>query len=294
VINAMTQRTTRLISIATAVVVIAAMAPVLFNFSSLYARIYDDRRFPALSRYALEPTPDIALVGSSMTFRIYEGYFKTRLRNISISGGSPLTGLAILASYPSLPRVVLVETNILSRHVESDLVEKFGKNDAASSQWFKPYRAAVSWIYYWIKFRPENVAELISSAPVTHDISVPLDRAADEFASSSTDEAMAENTQTMKRLVSTLESRGCKVYFYELPYPGNLNSSHFAATARTLIHDAFPDPKRWPKLDYHLPELRWVDAAHMDERSAAIVAREMDRVLGTDSGYVMVGANLIA
>jgi hypothetical protein len=279
VINATTQRTARLISIATAVLVIVAIAPVLLNFSSLYARVYDDRRFPALSRYALEPTPDIVLVGSSMTFRLYEKYFKTRLRNISISGGSPLTGLAILASYPSLPRIVLVETNIMSRQVEPDLVEKFGKNDAAPSQWFKPYRAAISWVYYWVKFGPENVTELISSAPATHDISASLHQAEDGFASTSTDEAMTENTRTMKRLVSALESRGCKIYFYELPYPGNLNTSHFAVTARTLAHDAFPDPKQWPQLDYHLPELRWVDAAHMDERSAAIVAREMDRVL---------------
>jgi hypothetical protein len=31
---------------------------------------------------------------------------------------------------------------------------------------------------------------------------------------------------------------------------------------------------RHPQLDYHLPSLRWVDAAHMDERSAAIVAQQ--------------------
>ena len=276
-------RTARLTLIAMGIVIVAAIAPVLLNASNLYARVYDDRRFPALSRYALERTPDIALVGSSMTFRLYEGYFKTRLRNMSISGGSPLTGLAILASYPSLPRVVLVETNIISRKVESDLVEKFGRDDAAPFQWFKPYRAAISWIYYWIKFRPVNVVELTSSAPVDHDISVPLREAADEFAGNSLDEAMAENTQTMKRLVSMLGARGCKVYFYELPYPGNLNASHFALTARSLMHDAFPDPKRWLQLSYELTELRWVDAAHMDERSAAIVAQEMDSVLTTIS-----------
>jgi hypothetical protein len=276
------RRTVRFILIATTVMTCAIIAPVLFDFSSLYARVYDDRRFPALSRYEFEPTPDIALIGSSMTFRIYEGYFRTRLRNISVSGGSPLTGLAILASYPSLPRVVLVETNMMSRQIEPDLVEKFGKNDIAA-RWFKPYRAVISWVYYWLKFRPENVAELTSSAPAYHDISASLREAADGFASTNTDEAMVENTQAMKRLVSALESRGSKIYFYELPYPGNLNNSHFAITARTLMHDAFPNPKQWPQLDYHLPELRWVDAAHMDERSAAIVAREMDRVLATIS-----------
>jgi hypothetical protein len=269
----------RLTVIATMVMTCAAIAPVLLNFSSLYARVYDDRRFPALSRYALEPTPDIALVGSSMTARLYEGYFKTRLRNISTSGGSPLTGLAILASYPSLPRVVLVETNMMSRTAEPELVEKFGKNDDAALQWFRPYRAVISLVYYWLKYKSDDVVGLENSAPANYDIFSSLHQAEAEYARPVTDEAMAENTQAMKRLVSILESRGCKVYFYELPYPEHLGNSHFAVTARALMHGAFPDPKRWPQFDYRVQDLRWVDAAHMDERSAAIVAQEMDKVL---------------
>jgi hypothetical protein len=281
VINNPTPRNARLALIAVAIVIIAATAPVLFHFSDLYARVYEDRRFPALSRYALEPTPNIVLVGSSMTSRLYEDYFKTSLRNIATSGGSPLTGLAIVASYPSLPHVVLVETNVTSRTIERDLVAQFGKNDATPFGWFRPYRAVISWVYYWLKSRSENVAALINSAATDYDISAVLRQAADEFASTGTDEPMVENTRTMKQLVSALENRGCKVYFYELPYPGNIGDSHFAITARTLMHAAFPDPKQWPQLDYHRSELRWVDAAHMDERSAAIVAREMDRVLAT-------------
>lgn len=272
-------RTVRIVLIAAILMTCAVVAPVLPNFSSLYARVYEDRRFPALSRYALEPTPDIVLVGSSMTFRLYEGYFQAKLRNISISGGSPLTGLAILASYPSLPRVVLVEMNIMSRSLDTDLVVQFGRNDTAAFQWFRPYRAAISWVYYWLKFDRKDVAQLRSSQPSTYDISTSLDQAKKEYASAGTDEPMAENTRVMKALVSTLEGRGCKVYFYELPYPGNLGTSHFAVTARTLMHDAFPDPKQWPQFEYPLPELRWVDAAHLDERSAAMVAHEIDRFL---------------
>ena len=273
------RRTASHILIAIVLVIAAVTAPVLLNFSSLYPRIYDDRRFPALSRYALEPTPDIALVGSSMTFRIYERYFKTRLRNVSISGGSPLTGLAILASYPSVPPIVLVETNIMSRVPESELIEKFGDNAAAPFRWFRPYRAVISFVYFWLKYRAEDVAALRNSTPATYDIATSVEQAATEYARSNFDGAMAENTQTMVRLVSTLEARGCKVYFYELPYPENLGSSHFAVTARTLVHGAFPNPEQWPRLDYPLPSLRWVDAAHMDERSAAIVAQQMDGIL---------------
>ena len=52
---------------------------------------------------------------------LYEGYFQTRLRNIAIGGGSSLTGLAIIASFQSIPRLILVETNIMSRPVDDAL-----------------------------------------------------------------------------------------------------------------------------------------------------------------------------
>jgi hypothetical protein len=256
--------------------------PVLWNYSQLYDRILDDRRFPALSRYALEPTPEIALVGSSMIYRLYEGYFQTRLRNIAIGGRSPITGLAIIASYSSVPPVIVVETNMLARTVEPALVEKFGKNDAAPFRWFWPDRVAISYFYYWLKYKSEseNVALLPRQPPSSYDIKASLDEAEAEYNSHGFDEQMAENAETLRRQVADLESRGCKIYFVEMPYPGNLGQSHFAQTARALAHKAFPGRAKWPDIDYHVPELRWIDASHMDERSAIIVAREIDAFLG--------------
>ena len=261
---------------------LACIAPVLLNYSQLYQRVYDDRRFPALSRYALEPTPEVALVGSSMISRVYEGYFQTRLRNVAIGGGSPITGLAIIASYPALPRIIVVETNILSRPLDPALVEKFGSNDAAPFRWFRPYRVAISYIYYWLKYKSEsdNVARLPRQPPSSYDIKASLDETEVEYSSHGFDQQMAANTEALRGLVAKLESRGCRIYFVELPYPGNLNDSHFAQTARSLAHKAFPDREKWPEIDYHVPELRWVDASHMDERSAIIVAREIDGFLG--------------
>ncbi len=272
-------RTSRLVAL---LLLLVCTVPVLLNYSQLYARVYDDRRFPALSRYALEPTPEVALVGSSMISRVYEGYFQTRLRNVAIGGGSPVTGLAIIASYPALPRIIVVETNILSRPVDPALVEKFGNNDSAPFRWFRPYRVAISYIYYWLKYQSEsdNVARLPRQPPSSYDIKTSLDETEVEYSGRSLDQQMAANTETLRGLVANLESRGCRIYFVELPYPGNLGNSHFAQTARSLAHKAFPERAKWPDIDYHLPELRWIDASHMDERSAIIVAKEIDGFLG--------------
>src|SRR5260221_1998057 len=85
-----------------------------------------------LNRYAKEPIPDVALVGSSLTFRLKEEYFATpRLRNLALAGGSPVTGLEIVASQPRLPRIVLVETNVLSPGTGNALVARYSRSGNA-------------------------------------------------------------------------------------------------------------------------------------------------------------------
>jgi hypothetical protein len=248
----------------------------------LYARVKLDRSFPALSRYEFEMTPDVALVGSSITFRLFEGYFlKTRPRNIAIGGGSALTGLAIIASYQKLPRLIFVETNILSRPVDEALVEQFGRNDAESYQWFRPIRAIISFVYYWIKYKSEaeNVSQLPREKPLDYDISASVATTLEEYNSAKLDDTMVRNAEALKRLIGNLEDRGCQIFFYELPYPDALGNTHYAVTARSFVHTVFSDSKQWPRLDFREQQLRWVDAAHMDERSAIIVAQEIERLM---------------
>jgi hypothetical protein len=272
----------RTFTIVAIVLVVVSVVPVLWHYPQLYARVLEDRRFPALSRYALEPVPEIVLVGSSMMFRIYEGYFRAPLRNVAIGGGSALTGLAIIASYSKLPRVIVVDANILSRPVDQALVANFGNNDAEPFAWFRPYRVAISYVYYWLKYTSErdNVATLPQQQPADYDIKTSLDETEAEYAKPGVAAPMAENTEALQRLVAQVESRGSRVYFLELPYPGNLGQSNYAVTARSLAQKAFPDRGKWPAINYRLSELRWVDASHMDARSVIIVAQEIDGFLG--------------
>ena len=278
VVEARMRRTLWLVS----ALALSATGYFLTNLPELYARVKLDRSFPALSRYEFESTPDIAIVGSSMTFRLYEGYFsQPRLRNLSISGGSPLTGLAIIASYESLPRLILVETNIMSRPVDAALVDQFGKNSAEPYKWFRPARAAISLAYYRIKYKSEaeNVERLPKLEPVDYNISDSVSFTMKEYASSKLDMAMRKNTEDLKRLIESLERRGCKIQLYELPYPDKLGETHYAVTARNLVRTAFPDSQKWLKIDHQKLPLRWLDASHMDERSSIIFAKEIDQII---------------
>ncbi|MGZ6359728.1 MAG: hypothetical protein ACXWP1_11270, partial [Bdellovibrionota bacterium] len=91
-----------------------------------------------LNRYAKEPIPDVVLVGSSVTFRLKEEYFATpRMRNLGLAGGSPITGLEIVLNQPRLPRLVLVEANVLSRPADMALVDKYSRSGSAEPVFFR-------------------------------------------------------------------------------------------------------------------------------------------------------------
>ena len=96
-----------------------------------------------LGRYLREPVPDIVLVGSSMAFRLKEEYFAApKLRNLALAGGSPVTGLEIVANQPALPGIILVEANVLSRPTDAALVERYSRGDT-EPLFFRPVRAAM-------------------------------------------------------------------------------------------------------------------------------------------------------
>lgn len=243
-----------------------------------------DEAGPTLSRYQLEDTPDIVLVGSSLTFRLLEDYFRPlRVRNLAIPGDSALTGLEIIASYPRVPQLVLIEANILNRIVNKKLVERF--SDQRSHELFtRPVRAAVA---YMVTERlppptPTNPAaldNLLDGPPVDHDNGAVVDWAAEIFSKSDQDQAIQANAKLLAQQVATLTKRGSHVYLYELPFPERIATSHFATVTRTAVQEALPNPDLWLQLSYNFDQLRFTDHAHLDERSALIVANSMGRAI---------------
>ena len=80
------------------------------------------------------------------------------------------------------------------------------------------------------------------------------------------------DARLLKSLVEKLESQGVTVFIFDMPYPPMMDNSSYATTAREVIGEVFGSAdKRLLKLDYPVSELRWYDAAHLDDRSAMIV-----------------------
>ena len=275
--------------VAAAIVLIACgVATVRFGSGlQMPATTTRDGTLITLGRYLREPVPDIVLLGSSITFRLKEEYFATpRLRNLALAGGSPVTGLEIVANQLRLPQYILVEANVLARPTDAALVERYSRGEA-EPLFFRPVRAAVA-AYEQRLHAPlthEQVAldlrRLVGQPPGDFDNRIYVDRALQQFNAEDPADAAQLNAKRIGELIRVLEQRGARVFLFELPYAEPIEGSRSAATTREIIHAAFADSKRWLPIEVNRSALRWADGVHLDERSAVIVTQAMERALAS-------------
>src|SRR4051794_30972526 len=68
----------------------------------------DSQNYAVAAEYLNRLTHNAVLVGSSLTFRLSAHYFQSSdVENLSLTGGSPATGMAIIAGAP-MPKLVVV------------------------------------------------------------------------------------------------------------------------------------------------------------------------------------------
>ncbi|MGY8632397.1 hypothetical protein RAD15_07860 [Bradyrhizobium sp. 14AA] len=250
-----------------------------------------DGSLVTLNRYVQEPVPDIVLVGSSVTWRLKEDYFSLpRIRNLALAGGSPVTGLEIVARQPSLPKIVLIETNILSREPDGALVERFSGGTRAEAPLLRPVRTAVAAYETW-NHAPPNPARaraeqerVLSQPPSTFDNKAYLDHALEQMNDSDPTVPARANVAIIKQLIDEIQQRGARAFLIEVPFAAEIENSRHARTSKAIVHEAFPDPALWLPIDPPRSELRWADGVHLDERSALIVVRGIEGALAGRDG----------
>jgi hypothetical protein len=261
------------------------------NGLQLPATTTRDGTLITLNRYAREPIPDVVLVGSSLTFRLKEEYFATpRLRNLALAGGSPVTGLEIVTNQERIPQIILVEANVLSRSVDIALVEKYSRRGNKEPVFFRPIRTAVAAYENWLH-APVNHTQafsalngLLEQPPSDFDNRIYVDRAFQQLNADDPTEIVTLNVERIEQLSRAIEQRGGRLLLFELPYAPQLEDTRSVEITRTIVHSRFADPDRWLKFDSAGTELRWADGIHLDERSAVIVSRSIERALSAYLG----------
>jgi hypothetical protein len=243
-----------------------------------------DGALTILDRYVREPLPRVLLVGSSLTARLNEEYFDTPdLKVLGLAGGSPITALEVALARDRLPRTILIEMNILGRGEDAALVQKFSPGSAPT--WPRPIRSAIAFYEGWHHAPPDRTrtralaAALLQGPPSDFDNRIYVERGMRESSTAPSAAVMTNNLATLRRLAEKAEARGSRVYFYSLPLSAALQDSVAATATAAAAHAEFPDDRRWIHLDGTKPDLRWADGFHLDERSAVIIARQIDGFL---------------
>jgi hypothetical protein len=243
-----------------------------------------DGALEVLDRYTQGPIPDIILVGSSFTARLKEEYFDApNLRVLGLAGGSSITALEVLVGRERLPKIVLIEMNILERGEDPALVQRF-TDSANASTLPRPIKSAVAFYERWLHAPPDRrqadamVAALLQAQPSNFDNRVYVDRIRREWNASVPAAEITKNAAALERLVRQIEARGSLVYFYSLPYAEDLEASAYARATNRTAHATFKN-NQWLRLELPLHELRWADGVHLDERSSIVVAEELQKQL---------------
>jgi hypothetical protein len=237
-----------------------------------------------LNRYVTEPIPDDVLVGSSLTFRLKEEYFATpALRNLALAGGSPVTGLEIVASQARLPNIILVETNVLSRGADQAVVATYSGNASSRPMFLRPIRTAIAAYENW-NHAPLTHAQaalalgrLLAEPPGEFDNRIYVERALQQQNAEDPTAAVQRNAKRTEELIATIEQRGAQVLLFEAPVSTQIEQSRSARITREIVHATFPNPDRWLRVVFTRSELRWADGVHLDERSAVIMAHSIEQ-----------------
>jgi hypothetical protein len=260
-----------------------AVPRVFANLPQFPPTTTDQEQADVLNRYFDLPLQDVVLVGTSLSFRLKELYFEHGgIRNASLPGGSSLTGLAIIAAAPTKrPRVIAVEVNFLTRPVDTNLLDRF-KSARRQQAPLPPFRTLAA---YYQSARDDALTyskarlEAIIAQPAAPDHSeLAVASNSVEWQKPVPRELMLENARVLKTLTEELETQGVKVFFYELPYPSQLNQSLYATATREVLASVIrPDDRRRLTLHYSLGDLRsFGDGIHVDDRSAVILAAALD------------------
>ncbi|MCS3929576.1 hypothetical protein M2175_004607 [Bradyrhizobium elkanii] len=239
-----------------------------------------------LNRYLREPIPDIVLVGSSVAWRLKEEYFSfPRFRNLALAGGSPVTVLEILAKQPSLPKIILIETNILSRKPDSELIAQFSGSARTEALFLRPVRTAVA-TYETLNHAPPTAAQsraeqdrLLREPPSTFDNKIYLGLALRQMNEGDPTGPARVNVARIRELIDDIQRRESRAFLIEIPFEAEIENSRLVTMSKAIVQAAFPDRDLWLGTDPPRNELRWTDGVHLDERSALIVSKHIEQAI---------------
>jgi len=277
----------KVILTATFLLVSSVLADKAFGpFAQLIPLTTDEETENTISAYHRNPAAKIILVGSSLTYRLTQQYFRVPgVKNIAMPGKSALTGMQIVSEQPVLPKVLLVEANILNWSMDEQFTARYRPSILnATALRIRPIRTLLAQFLGWTPAEMEDMyrarlSAVMSAPPAPRTLPSSV---YEDWARTNSKEAedMRRNAADFVALALQLQARGTKVFFVSLPIANEMASSQLAIDTQEDFRQATAmHQELLLDVNFERSELRWTDGAHLDERSAILVIRQIESTL---------------
>lgn len=232
------------------------------------------------------PNAQIVLVGTSVMDRIDPQFFKIPgVVNLALEGGSSVTGLEIVSRGQVNPLVVYIETNFVSNHPNDRLLAETNgdKTSLILAGTMKPLRFLFSSKTYVDFQGQEDVQDrLLSEKPKDYNNAVEVQKGVDWYNSDEGKKGRGDPAPMIARIseiTSQLEAKGVRVFYVHVPLAEAYEETSFFRGYRAAIagSEKYHCARCLDIRDYlKASELRWGDGIHLDNRSAAMVAKVIE------------------
>ena len=237
-------------------------------------------------RYAIGTPAEVVIVGSSLAARLPDQFYtKEHIFNLSLPGGSSLTGAEIVACHRPLPQILLIEANIFDRDTDNNLIQHFCVSPLLSERAIllfreiHPLRLFLSYFFNDKNSRTQEtqngfveMEKLRRSPPKDYDIETSIRDAVKAYETRDYEAATNSNAKLIHQLVKDLSAQGVKVFFFDMPMPLAVWKSRYHVGTDEILRKELGNEGQWLQLDFDYTALRWVDHGHLDPRSAVLVA----------------------
>lgn len=233
----------------------------------------------------------ITLSGTSLTDRLSSGLFDTTTANVALPGQSPVSSALVASQKHS--KILIIEINVLDRPRAIEL-EQFGArvmSPPAGLQTltfaYSPVRSVVSLAYglddvldYQLSASAKSARKLTEKPPEPLRYNKSVYETAKALDTRPADDSVRNSAHELRLIADQLEAQGSRVFYLLMPMHPVISSTQYKARGLRAMADEDPNfEARLLKVDWS-EELRWdPDGVHLDSRSAAIAAQQIEKAI---------------
>lgn len=241
--------------------------------------------------FVRDDKPAFTLAGTSLAYRLFPRLFGLAMSNTALPGDSTVSSATIASA--KKPKILVIEINVLDRP-RNPLLERFAARLAspplgleALSFAYSPVRSSVSLVY---KLDAVVDRQAIASARGAQRLGeqppAPLnsDEAVSEAAKTLNRRPVtgliSQSAQELRSISDHVEAEGGQAFYLLMPMHPLVATTDYESRSMAAMQAADPNfPNRLLHIDWS-NELRWdPDGAHLDARSAAIAAKQIENAI---------------